>query len=98
VKRMNPVLSQGQLDRDQKTYILEALGRVNEVVEVLRLQECPLAPEIDRLIAEREQARLAKDWARADGVRDELVRQGIAVVDTVKGPVWTEVEARAERR
>ena len=96
VKKMNPVLGQGQLDQDQKRYILESLGRVNEVINVLRLKECPLTPEIDKLIMEREQARLKKDWAKADGVRDELVRQGIAVVDTVKGPVWIEVEERAE--
>jgi len=92
VKKMNPVLSQGQLDQDQKTYIFEALGRINEVINVLRLKECPLTPEIDKLIMERERARRDKDWVKADGVRDELVRQGITVVDTVKGPVWNEVD------
>jgi len=96
IKKMHPVLGQGQLDQDQKRYIFEALGRVNEVINCLRLKECPLAPEIDKLIMERERARLEKDWARADGVRDELVRQGIAVVDTVKGPVWIEVDERGE--
>jgi cysteinyl-tRNA synthetase len=94
IKKMNPVLSQGQLDQDQKQYIIEALGRVNEVINVLRLKECPLAPEIDKLILEREKARLEKDWAKADEVRDELGRQGIAVVDTVKGPVWIEVNEK----
>ncbi len=92
IKKMNPVLSQGQLDCDQKKYIFESLGRLNEVINVLRLKECPLTPEIDKLIMDRELARREKDWAKADGVRDELVRQGIAVVDTVKGPVWTEVD------
>ena len=92
IKKMNPVLSQGQLDGDQKKYIFEALARVNELINVLRLTECPLTPEIDKLIMDRELARREKDWAKADGVRDELVRQGIAIVDTVKGPVWTEVD------
>lgn len=91
IKKINPVLALGQLDSDQKKYIFEALGRVNEVINVLRLEECPLAPEIDKLILERERARRDKDWVRADGVRDELVRHGFSVVDTVKGPVWTEV-------
>jgi len=94
IKKMHPVLAQGQLDCDQKKYIFESLGRINEVLNVLRLKECPLAPEIDKLIMERETARRQKDWAKADGVRDELVRQGIAVVDTVKGPVWTEVDEK----
>lgn len=94
IKKLNPVLEQGQLDSDQKKYIFESLGRINEVVNVLRLKECPLTPEIDKLIMDRETARKQKDWAKADGVRDELVRQGIAVIDTVKGPVWAEVDEK----
>lgn len=88
IKKVNPVLIAGQLDRDQKSYILEAFARMNEVLNVFRLQECPLAPEIDRLIKEREEARRNKDWERADVVRDELARKGIRVIDTAKGPVW----------
>ena len=92
VKRTNPILSEGHLDRDQKGYILEALGRLNTVLNIMRLEECPLAPELDRLIRDREEARRQKDWPRADAVRDELARKGIEVVDTAKGPVWKEVE------
>ncbi|MFZ5775945.1 MAG: cysteine--tRNA ligase [Thermodesulfobacteriota bacterium] len=91
VKLANPILNQGQLDRDQKEYILESLGRINMVLNVMRLAECPLAPELDRLIREREEARRIKDWSRADAVRDELAKKGIEVIDTAKGPVWKEV-------
>jgi len=91
VKKVNPILMSGQLDRDQKSYIIEALGRINGVLNILRLEECPLAPEIDKLIAQRQKAREEKDWARADTVRDELVRKGIEVADTAKGPVWKTV-------
>ncbi len=88
VKKVNPVLIAGQLDRDQKAYILEAFARMNEILNVFRLQECPLAPEIDRLIREREEARRNKDYERADVVRDELARKGIRVIDTAKGSFW----------
>jgi cysteinyl-tRNA synthetase len=94
VKQTNPVLAQGQLDREQKDYIIESLGRINDIIHVLRLQECPLAPEIDRLVTERETARGLGDWAKADGVRDELVRQGIEVMDAAKGPVWKELNKK----
>lgn len=92
VKQTNSILASGQLDRDQKQYILESLRKINSIVEVMRLEECPLAPEIDKLMQEREEARRLKDWEKADGVRDELARQGIAVVDTAKGPVWKELK------
>jgi len=90
IKKVNPIISDGQLDRDQKKYILDSFEKINDILNVFNLEECPLAPEIDKLIQEREEARRKKDWHRADTVRDELARKGITIVDTVKGPVWKE--------
>ncbi len=92
IKKTNPILVDGQLDRDQKQYIMDALGKINGVFNVMKLEECPLAPEIDKLIKEREEARKKKDWKRADVVRDELAKHGIKIIDTAKGPVWKEMK------
>jgi cysteinyl-tRNA synthetase len=92
IKKVNPIINDGQLDRDQKQYIKETLARIDSVLHVLKLEECPLAPEIDKLIQEREKARKQKDWAKADDVRIRLAEQGITVIDTAKGPVWKENE------
>ena len=35
---------------------------------------------------ERTDARAAKDFARADAIRDELAAQGWAIEDTANGP------------
>ncbi len=48
----------------------------------------PEAPQIDALVAERIAAKKAKDFARADAIRDELTAKGIVVTDTPNGPVW----------
>jgi cysteinyl-tRNA synthetase len=45
-------------------------------------------PRIDALLAERQEARVAKDWATADRIRDELLKEGIEIVDTPEGPRW----------
>ena len=45
-------------------------------------------PRIDGLLAERQEARAAKDWARADRIRDALLAEGIEIVDTPAGPRW----------
>ena len=92
MKKINPILSKGQLDLEQKKYILEAFEKINSILNLLKLKECPLAPEIDRLIKDREEARKNKDWERADTVRNELARKGFEIVDTAKGPVWKEIE------
>ena len=44
--------------------------------------------EIDALIQEREDARAAKDFARADAIRDQLKEEGILLEDTNQGIRW----------
>jgi cysteinyl-tRNA synthetase len=51
-----------------------------------------LTPEevaaIERLVAERTQARKEKNWPRADEIRAELDTLGVQVTDTATGPTW----------
>ena len=46
------------------------------------------AEEIYAAIAARKQARADKDFARADGIRDELATQGIILEDGPEGTTW----------
>ena len=46
---------------------------------------------VDKLIAEREAARTARDWARADALRAELSELGVQLTDTPTGPVWSRI-------
>ena len=43
---------------------------------------------IDQLIAEREKARLDKNWGRADEIRDQLLAMKVVVEDDVGGSNW----------
>jgi len=43
---------------------------------------------IEKLIAERDAARKAKDFARADEIRRQLSAMGFALEDTPKGTIW----------
>jgi cysteinyl-tRNA synthetase len=44
--------------------------------------------EIDALVRERDDARAARNFARADAVRDELTVRGIKLEDTPGGTIW----------
>jgi cysteinyl-tRNA synthetase len=60
----------------------------NEVNQVLALEEttaATLPPEVDALLSQRGQARLAKDWRKSDELRDQLGARGWEVRDTKDG-------------
>lgn len=46
---------------------------------------------INEMIAKRAEAKKAKDFARADEIRQELLDRGIAIKDTREGVVWERV-------
>jgi cysteinyl-tRNA synthetase len=55
--------------------------------------DAALAAAVDALVAgllaERNEARAAKDFARADAIRDQIKAAGIEVEDTPTGPKWS---------
>ena len=44
--------------------------------------------DIEALIRERQDARKAKNFARADEIRDQLLQMGIVLEDTREGVKW----------
>ncbi len=67
---------------------LEALGKVDEVLAVMEpdASELKVPEEIQRMADERQAARAAKDWAKADLLRKAIDEAGWIVKDTPKGP------------
>ena len=55
---------------------------------IARPEKEMLAEDVEKLIEERQAARKAKDFARADAIRDELLAKGIILEDTREGVKW----------
>ncbi len=87
IARVNPRLS--ALTRADAAGVLAAMERIDAVLGVMgRADEGPLDAEIEARIALREKARREKDYRRADEIRAELKKQGIALLDTPAGVKW----------
>lgn len=67
---------------DELTTLCDVLGILVETKEEM------LDSDIEALIEERQQARKNRDFARADEIRDELLKKGIVLEDTREGVKW----------
>ncbi len=89
VREANAALDRKELPRGSAAGLQAAIGRLDQVFGVLapRAQEM-LAPEIEELIAQRQAARKAKNFAESDRIRDLLAGRGIVLEDTPAGVRW----------
>ena len=69
--------------------LFDLLVKLTDVLGLLvDKKEDILDEDIEKLIEERQEARKAKDFARADAIRDELLEKGIVLKDTREGVQW----------
>ena len=75
-----------------KEYIDTLIKKITTLTDVLGLKvekkEEILDEDIEKLIAERQQARKDRNFARADEIRGELLAKGIVLEDTREGVRW----------
>jgi cysteinyl-tRNA synthetase len=89
VSETNHYLQQNTVLQAHLQQIDELFQQMNEVLGILaKTNQELLDAEVEQLIHERTEARTAKNWARADEIRDLLQQQGILLEDTPQGMRW----------
>lgn len=87
----NEVVNHGQaFDAKNFARVRAAFGDMAEIVGILEKSAAKSDEdaEIDALVEERLAARKAKNWARADEIRDSLKARGIVLEDSATGTRW----------
>jgi len=92
VREVNPLLARAQVGAEGARQVLDFLADADTVLGIIEHEKGSVDAEIEALMAEREEARARKDYARADQIRDELLARGIVIEDTPTGPRWRRAE------
>jgi len=89
VREVNTVLSAAGITDNGKAAVLDAVQKFDSVLGIFGQEEANiLDASIEALIAERQDARRDRDFARSDKIRDQLAAMGIVLEDTKDGVRW----------
>ncbi len=95
VRAVNSYLAQHEeVDEESLMEAERFLARVDRVMGIIGIERLAdiddsTTSEIERLVSERERARKAKDFKKADAIREELAKRGIILEDTPHGTRWS---------
>ncbi|MGH1977511.1 cysteine--tRNA ligase [Rothia sp. L_38] len=99
VRAGNAALAAGESAQDAAEQVY-AMAKVLGLVELMSFSQAGAAANeagehvaldslIQTMLTQRAEARVAKDWARADQIRDALAAAGITVKDGASGSTWS---------
>jgi cysteinyl-tRNA synthetase len=98
IKFCRKTLAEGEIERECLELMKKSVLELCELLGIKIESRKPCLPagmqlavsgeQIEKLIAEREEARKIRDFKRADRIREKLKEMGIAIEDTPYGAKW----------
>ncbi|UCE75140.1 MAG: cysteine--tRNA ligase [Methanomassiliicoccales archaeon] len=94
VRKINDHIRKSEVDKKGAIKLLDLSSEFEGIfgVKFVLKREKGLSLKQEQLIKEREEARRAKDWKKADEIRKKLKAQGIILEDSQTGTAWKRVK------
>lgn len=87
---LNEVIKDSNLNNKEKAFLIEDFDKVFSL-DLMKIDKESVEVNeelINKLIAERNEARANKDYARSDEIRAQLLEMNIEVLDSKEGTTW----------
>ena len=81
VRRINALIRENALNRDDAAQILKAFRDIDSVLKVLNFDNPVSSDEVQQIIEARDNARTDGNWKLSDELRDRLAGMGVSVRD-----------------
>ena len=89
VREVNTTMANGDLGAADRDAVLDSIAKFDSVLGIFGVETDEiLDADIDALIAERQESRHQRNFARSDEIRDQLAAKGIILEDTKDGVRW----------
>ncbi len=88
IRDANVALDAGRITPADAEGLRTAMQKIDPVLDIFPKRDEVLDSEIEALIAKRNAARKARNFAESDRIRDELLAKGIVLEDTPGGVRW----------
>jgi cysteinyl-tRNA synthetase len=85
IRDSNRLLAAGQMNPAEAAAGLAAWTSMDSVMGITKVEASAAPAALQKLLEQRDAARKARDFQRADAIRGELKAQGWAIEDTAKG-------------
>ncbi len=92
IRFVNKKIDHAELSVEGKDSVLALIEGFDSVLGIFKsTMIVEIGGDIEKLIEERNEARDNKNWARADEIRDLLLKDGIALEDSSEGTIWKKI-------
>jgi len=91
LSELEGAIDNGGISISSQEAFADFLNWLDDTLGLKLSENTDITDDQKQLIAEREQAREARDWAKSDQLRNQLAQQGVSVRDTPHGPIWSRI-------